>query len=55
MTLEQFVTLHRRFIDGEIQRAGGNKPQDDEERALWVVNHEPLYLFAKQHVPGIDD
>jgi hypothetical protein len=48
MTLKQFIRKNRKEIDAAIRRV--NPQQDkfnDEERRLWVLNDEGLYLWAR--------
>jgi hypothetical protein len=44
MTLKQFIINHREKIDGVAKSPYKN----DEERRQWVLNHEGLYLWARQ-------
>lgn len=45
MTLEQFIDENREEIDA-IMQAEGSIFFDDEEREIWIQNHETLYDMA---------
>ena len=49
MTLKAFIREHREEIDEAIVRAVGSSllHKSDEERRLWVLNDENLYLWAR--------
>jgi len=50
MTLRQFIRDNREGIDRAIDRALGQPNttrRNDEERRLWVLNDEGLYLWAR--------
>jgi hypothetical protein len=48
ISLERFVKDHRGEIVQAVLRACSNPPElDDEELALWVMNDEGLYSWAK--------
>ncbi len=48
MTLRQFIRANRAEIDAAILRACPNcGTHNDEERRLWVLNDEGLYLWAR--------
>jgi hypothetical protein len=50
VTLRQFIRENRAEIDAAIERALGGPSQykNDEERRLWVLNDEGLYLWARR-------
>jgi hypothetical protein len=50
VTLRQFIRENRTEIDAAIERALGGPSQykNDEERRLWVLNDEGLYLWARR-------
>lgn len=50
MTLKQFIRDNRTELDAAIARALGrdkNPLPNDNERRLWVLNDEGLYLWAR--------
>jgi hypothetical protein len=52
MTIEQFIRNNRKEIDTIIIQALGGDPnahryRNDEERRLWILNHEGLYNWAR--------
>ena len=50
MTLREFVRQHRQELDECIARAldmPHNPRPNDEERRMWVLNDEGLYLWAR--------
>lgn len=47
MTLAQFIKENRERIDRVIERTCKNCRKNDEERRLWILNDEGLYLWAK--------
>lgn len=52
MTLRQFIREHRKELDECIARAMGRTVDElphrnDEERRLWILNDEGLYLRAR--------
>jgi hypothetical protein len=51
LTLNQFIRKNRKEIDKCIEKALGGPEQhryrNDEERRLWVLNDEGLYLWAR--------
>ena len=47
MTLKQFIKTHRAELDTCIQRACPGARKNDEERRLWILNDEGLYLWAR--------
>lgn len=50
MTLKQFIKDHRQ----EIDQATKSTIKNDEEREMWILNDEGLYLWAKSEgVRGI--
>lgn len=50
MTLRMFISKHRDELDECIRRVTNNTDFriNDEERRLWVLNDEGLYLWAKR-------
>ena len=47
-SLSEFIRANRAGIDEAIRRAVGSVPyKNDEERRLWVLNDEGLYLWAR--------
>lgn len=51
-SLQQFIKENRQEIDECIIRALGGDPKsyrykNDEERRLWILNDEGLYLWAR--------
>ncbi len=54
MRLRDFIRTHRAEIDAVVMQKAGEacKPANDREREQWVLNHEPLYLWAqRENVP----
>lgn len=50
MTMQQFIRTNRVAIDKTIDEQLGNDvitKRNDEERRLWILNHEPLYNLAR--------
>ena len=47
MSLREFVSLNRAELDKAILRACPNARLSDQERAMWVLNLEPLYNWAR--------
>lgn len=50
MTIQDFIRKHRKELDAEIAKRlkmDRNPRPNDEERRLWVLNDEPLYLWAR--------
>lgn len=47
MTLKQFIKENRKEIDSAIKRTCPNARLNDEERRLWILNEEGLYLWAR--------
>jgi len=50
MTFKQFIKEHRAELDACIARALGmehNPNANDNERRLWILNDEGLYLWAR--------
>ena len=48
MTLHAFIKANRVELDAAIRRVCPNiKPLNDEERRLWILNDEGLYLWAR--------
>lgn len=56
MKLRTYVQKNRRFIDQVINEQTPEQfmddPIDDDERELWVLNDEGLYLAARRE--GVD-
>lgn len=51
MTLKQFIRENRAELDAAIARAlhqEKNPRPNDEERRLWILNDEGLYLWARR-------
>lgn len=48
MRLREWIRKHREEIDAVISDYAPGVPVDDDERAMWVLNDEGLYLFAKR-------
>lgn len=50
MTLRMFIEKHRDELDEHIRRTLNTTDFriNDEERRLWVLNDEGLYLWAKR-------
>lgn len=46
MTLEQWVRSNRPLIDSVAYGVSGVRPEDDDDRELWVLNEESLYLAS---------
>ena len=48
MTLKKFIKENRQELDACIKRACPNCDRfNDEERRLWILNDEGLYLWAR--------
>jgi hypothetical protein len=47
MNLREFIREHRKELDECIKRVVPNARCNDEERRLWILNDEGLYLWAK--------
>ncbi len=47
MTLQAFIKENRKEIDRCIERVVPSFPRNDEERRLWILNDEGLYLWAR--------
>ena len=47
MTLKQFIKENRQEIDEAIKRVCDNCRLNDNERRLWILNDEGLYLWAR--------
>jgi len=48
MTFKEFIKQYRQEIDMEIKSVCPNCTRfNDEERRLWILNHEPLYRWAQ--------
>ena len=48
MTLKDFIKENREEIDAAIKRVCDNARLNDEERRLWILNDEGLYLWARR-------
>ncbi len=49
MGLRAFVRKHRVEIDALIEKlVPGARKRNDREREIWVLNHEGLYLWARE-------
>lgn len=49
MTMEEFIEQHRGELDRRIREVvGPNFDLDDDERRLWILNAEELYLWAEE-------
>ena len=54
MNMKQFIKEQKTLIDSVIRRVDKNARIDYDERELWVMNDESLYLLAKRKgVKGI--
>lgn len=54
MTLREFIKRNRVDIDDYIGNLGIDMRINDDERRLWILNEETLYLWAKREgVKGI--
>jgi len=47
MTLQTFIKENREELDKYIAKTHPNFPKNDEERRLWILNDEGLYLWAR--------
>lgn len=49
MSMRTFIRSNRTAIDDVLIRSGGGQHGkiNDEERELWVLNDEALYLWAR--------
>lgn len=47
-SLAAFIREHAAIIDAAIKRAAPHQPCTYNERRLWVLNDEGLYLMAKR-------
>jgi hypothetical protein len=47
MTMKDFIKENREELDRCIQMACPNCRLNNEERRLWILNDEGLYLWAK--------
>ena len=45
--LREFIRNNRETIDNAIKRVSPDNTLNDEERRLWLLNDEGLYLWAK--------
>ena len=48
MNIETFIKRHRAEITAYIKAKSRCKRLNDRERRLWILNDEPLYLWAKR-------
>jgi len=46
-SMKDFIKENRQEIDSAIRRVCNNCQLNDEERRLWILNDEGLYLWAK--------
>lgn len=49
MTFKQFIKENRKEIDQCIKKAVPDVKINDEERRLWILNDESLYLWARRN------
>ena len=49
MTMRAFIRQHRSVLDEYIRQANPTGPErlNDSERREWILNDEPLYLWAR--------
>ncbi len=47
MSLANWIKQHREELDRAIQSVSPGAPKNDQEREMWVLNDEGLYLWAK--------
>jgi hypothetical protein len=47
MNMQDFIRENREELDECIQRACPGAPKNDNERRLWVLNDEGLYMWAR--------
>ena len=47
MSLANWIKNHRKELDEHIQDVVPGAPRNDQEREVWVLNDEGLYLWAK--------
>lgn len=47
MTLREFIKVYKAEIDEAVRRVVPDNRMNDEERRLWVLNDEGLYLWAR--------
>ena len=47
MRLRDFIKENRGLIDGIVYQAHKVTLTSDKERADWINNHEPLYIWAR--------
>lgn len=47
MTLKEFIKENREEIDAAIKSVVPEATIDNEERRLWILNDEGLYLWAR--------
>jgi hypothetical protein len=48
MTLKRFINENKKEIDACIKAQCSNCKIDNEERRLWILNDEGLYLWARR-------
>ena len=47
MTLKQFIRKNRQDIDSYIKTVCPNCRLNNEEREMWILNDEGLYIWAR--------
>ncbi len=47
LSLANWIKNHRKELDEHIQDVVPGAPRNDQEREVWVLNDEGLYLWAK--------
>lgn len=48
VSMRDFIRNNRAEIDSAILRVVPNARLDDDERRMWILNDEGLYLWAKR-------
>ena len=51
-SMDNFIQENKSEIDSYILSKSPNNRLDDDERELWIMNDEGLYLWAKRE--GVD-
>lgn len=46
--MREFIKQNRQELDDCIQRACPGARKNDEERKLWIMNDEGLYMWARK-------
>ena len=49
MTFKQFIKENKEEIDRCIKKAVPDAKINDDERRLWILNEENLYLWARRN------